>query len=999
MHLRWLAASLAASLLAFAVPESVKAQAIQADVVATCGSSTYAAGHTNHLTVDPSGKACVNATVSASASINAFAPSGQAALSAGVTTSNVALGSSDPTALVTNNGSVTAYVNFGGSGVTATTSSYPIGSGQSIAFNVGANTYIAGITASGTAALSITTGTGLPALGSSGSGGGGGNVNLNQVGGTSYALGSTTSSASMPVVIASDQAAVAVKQTTASNLNATVVGAGTAGTPSGGVVSVQGVASGTALPVSAASLPLPTGAATSAKQPALGTAGTASADVITVQGIASMTALKVDGSAVTQPVSAASLPLPSGAATSALETTINTTLGSPFQAGGSIGNTVFGAKLQDATGTAFGTSGNPVKIDPTGTTTQPISAASLPLPSGAATAGNQTNVQGTVSPGTAASNSQLAGCVYNSTLPGPTTGQGLARQCDAKGNARQVIMDAAGNARGANVTASNALTVDGSAVTQPVSAASLPLPSGAATASNQTGGAQKTQIVDGSGNVIGSTTNNLNVQCANCSGSGVSETDEGSFTAGTSVFSSSGGFFQTTATSNALTTGQYGMFQVTANRALFTNLRNASGTEIGTSTTPIQVSVANTGANATAIKVDGSAVTQPVSGAVSITGTPTVNANLNAGTNTVGGVTLPDAQNNNSAGSLNATVTTGTLAGAGTVGISVTGTWVGTLTFQESTDGGTTYTAVNALPLGGGALATTTTSNGQFLVDAAAGSTVQVKMTSYTSGSAAVNFRASVAEGLVALSQPLPTGSNTIGAVTQASGPWSSNLTQIGGVSLGFGSAVSSSSIPVVIASDQVAVAVKQSTAANLNATVVGAAASGSAVTGNPVLMGGSDGTNARNLSTTTAGVLNVAPNSSGATGSAVPANAAYVGANSSGNLTGIIQADSSASISVATATTTKIISNVSSKKTYITHWDLVVAGADNITLEYGTKTTTECDTGTTVLTGAFNFAANGGISSGGGLGPVIVVPASKDVCMVTSAAVQASGSVAYTQF
>ncbi|HKT72604.1 MAG TPA: hypothetical protein VJQ47_06910 [Steroidobacteraceae bacterium] len=56
-------------------------------------------------------------------------------------------------------------------------------------------------------------------------------------------------------------------------------------------------------PISAASLPLPSGAATAAKQPALGTAGAASTDVITVQGIASMTALKVDGSAVTQPVS------------------------------------------------------------------------------------------------------------------------------------------------------------------------------------------------------------------------------------------------------------------------------------------------------------------------------------------------------------------------------------------------------------------------------------------------------------------------------------------------------------------------------------------------------------------------------------------------------------------------------------------------------------------------------------------------------------------------
>lgn len=48
---------------------------------------------------------------------------------------------------------------------------------------------------------------------------------------------------------------------------------------------------------------LPTGAATSAKQPALGSAGTPSADVLTVQGAVGMIALKVDGSGTTQPVS------------------------------------------------------------------------------------------------------------------------------------------------------------------------------------------------------------------------------------------------------------------------------------------------------------------------------------------------------------------------------------------------------------------------------------------------------------------------------------------------------------------------------------------------------------------------------------------------------------------------------------------------------------------------------------------------------------------------
>lgn len=70
---------------------------------------------------------------------------------------------------------------------------------------------------------------------------------------------------------------------------------------------------------------LPTGAATAAKQPALGTAGSASADVISVQGIASMTALKTDGSAVTQPVSGTVSAAQSGTWTVQPGNTANTT--------------------------------------------------------------------------------------------------------------------------------------------------------------------------------------------------------------------------------------------------------------------------------------------------------------------------------------------------------------------------------------------------------------------------------------------------------------------------------------------------------------------------------------------------------------------------------------------------------------------------------------------------------------------------------------------------
>ncbi len=152
----------------------------------------------------------------------------------------------------------------------------------------------------------------------------------------------------------------------------------------------------------AAPLPLPTGASTSAKQPALGTSGTASADVITVQGIAGMTAVKVDGSAVTQPVSgtfwqatqpvsAASLPLPSGAATSARQA-VPGAAGTPSAEVVSVqGVTSMTPLKTDGSGFTQPVSGS-LTVEPGSGTflvdgsahTQPVSAASLPLPTGAA---------------------------------------------------------------------------------------------------------------------------------------------------------------------------------------------------------------------------------------------------------------------------------------------------------------------------------------------------------------------------------------------------------------------------------------------------------------------------------------------------------------------------------------------------------------------------------------------------------------------------------------
>jgi hypothetical protein len=75
---------------------------------------------------------------------------------------------------------------------------------------------------------------------------------------------------------------------------------------------------------------------------------------------------------------------------------------------------------------------------------------------------------------------------------------------------------------------------------------------------------------------------------------------------------------------------------------------------------------------------------------------------------------------------------------------------------------------------------------------------------------------------------------------------------------------------------------VVQSTAANLNAQVVGNVASGSAVSGNPVRVGGSDGTNVRNILTDTSGRLIVG--GAAAAGAAVAGNPVLMGASDGTN-------------------------------------------------------------------------------------------------------------------
>lgn len=114
---------------------------------------------------------------------------------------------------------------------------------------------------------------------------------------------------------------------------------------------------------------------------------------------------------------------------------------------------------------------------------------------------------------------------FDNTAPNAITENQFGNlRMSANRNLFGTLRDAAGNERGANVTASNALVTDSSASTQPISAASLPLPTGAATAALQDG-----IIKDGAGDT---TQANVSGGRVHVDGSGVTQPVSGTVTVG-----------------------------------------------------------------------------------------------------------------------------------------------------------------------------------------------------------------------------------------------------------------------------------------------------------------------------------------------------------------------------------------------------------------------------------------------------------------------------------
>lgn len=298
---------------------------------------------------------------------------------------------------------------------------------------------------------------------------------------------------------------------------------------------------------------------------------------------------------------------------------------------------------------------------------------------------------------------------------------------------------------------------------------------------------------------------------------------------------------------------------------------------------------------------------------------------------------------------------------------------------------------------------------------------------------------------LVAQTGELPAGTQNIGDVDVASFPDNEpiNVAQMNGVAVTMGNGISGTGVQrVTIASDstgQVAVASLpnegQQTMANsvsvalasdqstlnvdLDSLAGNAISAGNGVSGTGVqrVTIASDSTGQVAVASlpnegqqTAANSISVTPDtdndSIGATAAAPPGEATFVGGLASGAtggfLTGITVCDLHVSVDIVTATTVLAVTGVAGRHVRICAVNLVSAGANNVAIVAGTGAT--CATSTAGMNGGvtaaegWNFAANGGIAQGTGLGEIMRTETTGDsVCIITSAAVQLSGNISYT--
>jgi hypothetical protein len=589
------------------------------------------------------------------------------------------------------------------------------------------------------------------------------------------------------------------------------VGAGTAGTPTGGVLSIQGVSGGTAVPVSGTvTATNPSVSTTAAAVPISATfvggevqalqSGLTTGDLyplsMTTAGL-----LRVDGSNVTQPVSGT---VTANAGTGNF-TVIQATASNLLAEVGGLG--AAGSALVGNPVLSAGSDGTDTRTLLTDTSGRQIVAGAAAA--GSAIAGNPVLVGGSdgtdaralatdtsghmVVVGTASDNTTnstaklpVIAAVANTSAPTYTTGDMVPLSTDTSGNLRIT----------GSISASNP-SVSTTAAAVPTSATFV----GGEVQALQSG------LTAGDLYPLSLTTAAL----LRVDGSNVTQPVSGT---------------------------------VTANQGTANTLANAWTTEITDGTHgPAAIKAASTAAVAT----------DP---ALVVAISPNNSLSLSA----------QDVTATGALGALNATVSV-TTAGLSSIGMQLAaGTLIGTIIPETSFDGGTTWNATYFDAVNTGNIvssfvfASSNTATAATIVGAGGSGMTRVRVSAYTSGTANITLRASDISDPSSLSEGVP-GQVLPPVATLKGLSDGTDIRAVLGDTSGRTIVIGASAAGAAIAGNPVLNAGSDGTDTRTFLTdtsgrqiVVGAAAAGSAVSGNPVLIGGSDGTDARVLATDTSG-------------------------------------------------------------------------------------------------------------------------------------------------
>lgn len=382
------------------------------------------------------------------------------------------------------------------------------------------------------------------------------------------------------------------------------------------------------------------------------------------------------------------------------------------------------------------------------------------------------NVQGSSTGGTAASKSSLSGGIYNSSAPTLTTGQQASLQLDVNGQLKTAGSTTISGTPNVNVVNTPTVTanagtgtflVDGSAHTQPISASSLPLPTGASTSALQATGNTSLASIDSK------LTSPLSVA------------QSGAWTLGRTWSLSSG-----TDSVAAAQSGSWSLTNISGTISLPTGAATSANQTNGSQITQVSVlpsipAGANTiGAVTQAsgpwtqnlTQIGGSSIS--LGQAAAATSVPVV-TQLDSAPATQN-VTVQDTASTTTSVANSQSFVTGSATASSTasfsvssfeaVEVQVTGTWTGTLQSEVSMDGGTTWLLRGVKQSGASYIANSFTANFQGGLSIAGMTNFRIRATAAMTGTATVKITETIHPGSIIVSNPQILRDGTTQSVT-----------------------------------------------------------------------------------------------------------------------------------------------------------------------------------------------------------------------------------------